>query len=53
MLGRRWLMAPLAQALYGKLFDWLVARINRTLHNASERKLVIGILDIFGARSAA
>ena len=39
----------LVKAMYGKLFDWLVIRINTTLgsgHQPSGRN--IGILDIFG-----
>ncbi len=36
-----------AKALYGKLFDWLIKKINQTLHKV-ESKLSIGLLDIFG-----
>ncbi len=37
----------LAKALYGKLFDWLIQRINISLCK-SKAKLSVGILDIFG-----
>lgn len=36
----------LAKALYDKMFNWLVQRINKSLVNQSD--LVIGVLDIYG-----
>jgi myosin heavy subunit len=36
----------LSRAIYDKLFDWIVNRINQTMNNKS--KNFIGILDIFG-----
>uniref|UniRef100_A0A9J8C4S8 Myosin IH n=1 Tax=Cyprinus carpio carpio TaxID=630221 RepID=A0A9J8C4S8_CYPCA len=39
----------LAKAIYGRAFTWLVNRINESLENKdSERKTVIGLLDIYG-----
>uniref|UniRef100_A0A671SEV2 Myosin IHa n=1 Tax=Sinocyclocheilus anshuiensis TaxID=1608454 RepID=A0A671SEV2_9TELE len=39
----------LAKAIYGRAFTWLVNRINESLENRdSERKTVIGLLDIYG-----
>jgi myosin-5 len=39
----------LSKALYGRLFDWIVARINESFTaSASQQKNFIGILDIFG-----
>ena len=39
----------LAKSIYARLFDWLVNKINKKLSNKSPgRKLVIGILDIYG-----
>jgi len=39
----------LCKALYGRLFDWIVARINESFtSSASQQKNFIGILDIFG-----
>ncbi|KYR02066.1 myosin IE [Tieghemostelium lacteum] len=37
----------LAKALYEKLFQWLVTKINTQI-NSAEKGLVIGILDIYG-----
>jgi myosin heavy subunit len=38
-----------AKAIYGKLFDWLVSRINDSIRPAEGSKLpFIGVLDIFG-----
>eukprot|EP01132_Coremiostelium_polycephalum_P006092 gene6092-7590_t len=37
----------LAKALYERLFQWLVAKINSQI-NSNEKGLVIGILDIYG-----
>ena len=37
------------QALYGKMFDWLVRRINKALKiSSAEQHHVIGVLDIYG-----
>ncbi|XP_077442171.1 unconventional myosin-Ih [Vanacampus margaritifer] len=39
----------LAKAVYGRTFNWLVSKINRSLANEdSSRKTVIGLLDIYG-----
>ena len=40
----------LARALYGKLFDWTIGRINDTMGGggAADGKRTIGMLDIFG-----
>eukprot|EP00002_Diphylleia_rotans_P018356 TRINITY_DN3556_c0_g6_i1.p1 TRINITY_DN3556_c0_g6~~TRINITY_DN3556_c0_g6_i1.p1 ORF type:complete len:1192 (-),score=267.72 TRINITY_DN3556_c0_g6_i1:190-3765(-) len=38
----------LAKFLYGRLFDWLVDRINRTTRREENKTGFIGILDIFG-----
>jgi myosin-5 len=39
----------LSKALYGRVFDWIVARINESFTtSASQQKNFIGILDIFG-----
>ncbi|CAH0489064.1 unnamed protein product [Peronospora farinosa] len=38
----------LARFLYGKLFDWLVSRINEIVENESRDIPFIGLLDIFG-----
>uniref|UniRef100_A0A8C3FEC9 non-specific serine/threonine protein kinase n=1 Tax=Chrysemys picta bellii TaxID=8478 RepID=A0A8C3FEC9_CHRPI len=37
----------MSKALYGRLFSWIVNRINTLLHNA-ESRMNVGILDIFG-----
>ena len=37
----------LAKALYGKLFDWLVVKINQTI-SRGEGAVHVGVLDIFG-----
>lgn len=38
----------LARYLYGKLFDWLVSRINEIVENEDRDVPFIGLLDIFG-----
>ena len=38
----------LSKALYSKLFDWLVRRINKSLLTVAETRAFIGVLDIFG-----
>eukprot|EP00761_Pharyngomonas_kirbyi_P013669 gb/GECH01013698.1/.p1 GENE.gb/GECH01013698.1/~~gb/GECH01013698.1/.p1 ORF type:complete len:952 (+),score=246.60 gb/GECH01013698.1/:1-2856(+) len=41
----------LAKGLYGRLFEWLVGRINATMHRsglATTEQTVIGVLDIYG-----
>jgi len=38
----------LAKALYARLFQWLVTRINSSIHKDAESDCFIGILDIFG-----
>ncbi|ROT43635.1 hypothetical protein SODALDRAFT_43707 [Sodiomyces alkalinus F11] len=38
----------LAKALYSNLFDWIVARINKSLKAKQATKNSIGILDIYG-----
>lgn len=37
----------LAKTIYGKLFDWIVYKINKKLMKSKD-KLTVGILDIFG-----
>jgi len=38
----------LAKAIYGKMFTWLVARVNKTLDTKNKRQYFIGVLDIAG-----
>uniref|UniRef100_H2YMX0 Myosin motor domain-containing protein n=1 Tax=Ciona savignyi TaxID=51511 RepID=H2YMX0_CIOSA len=39
----------LSKAIYGRMFDWLVSNLNRSLTNKDlMRKNVIGLLDIYG-----
>ncbi len=37
----------LAKAVYSQLFDWLVLRINRAIHDDTS-EYSIGVLDIYG-----
>jgi myosin-1 len=37
----------LAKTVYDRVFDWLVARVNKAMYKAADG-LVIGVLDIFG-----
>ncbi|XP_004644026.1 myosin-15 [Octodon degus] len=41
-------VGSLSKSIYGKLFQWLVARINRALDAKLSKQLFIGILDITG-----
>ena len=41
-------VAALAKAIYGKMFVWLVARVNKTLETKQKRQYFIGVLDIAG-----
>ncbi len=43
----------LAKAIYGRLFDLLVVRINKTLRHDEKQTSFIGVLDIFGFESFA
>jgi myosin V len=38
----------LTKHLYGRLFNWLIARINKSLCTIEDAKYTIGVLDIFG-----
>ncbi|GMI71781.1 myosin XI A [Hibiscus trionum] len=41
----------LAKIVYSKLFDWLVDKINDSIGQDPESKLLIGVLDIYGFES--
>mmetsp|Transcript_36306 Transcript_36306/g.58686 ORF Transcript_36306/g.58686 Transcript_36306/m.58686 type:complete len:1509 (-) Transcript_36306:778-5304(-) len=41
----------LAKGLYGRLFEWLVQRINKSIRNDAKTANFIGVLDIFGFES--
>ena len=38
----------LVKSLYSRMFDWLVARVNKTLDVKAKRQYFIGVLDIAG-----
>jgi len=38
----------LSKAIYDRLFDWIVARINKSMATNSAEKLLLGVLDIYG-----
>ncbi|KAJ2712405.1 class II myosin [Coemansia spiralis] len=38
----------LAKAIYDRLFDWIVMRVNQAMQARAEAKYVIGVLDIYG-----
>ena len=52
--GRAWHEADtsgldaLAKAIYSKLFDWLVQKINTSIGQDEKSELKIGVLDIYG-----
>eukprot|EP00004_Rigifila_ramosa_P020020 TRINITY_DN516_c0_g1_i1.p1 TRINITY_DN516_c0_g1~~TRINITY_DN516_c0_g1_i1.p1 ORF type:complete len:1655 (-),score=479.04 TRINITY_DN516_c0_g1_i1:157-4674(-) len=37
-----------AKTLYGRMFDWIVVRINDSISKPEKKKFFIGVLDIFG-----
>ncbi|KAH6770255.1 myosin XI B, partial [Perilla frutescens var. hirtella] len=41
----------LAKIVYSRLFDWLVDKINNSIGQDSDSKLLIGVLDIYGFES--
>lgn len=41
----------LVKQIYGKMFDWIVARVNDSIRNDSVTASFIGVLDIFGFES--
>merc|ERR1719228_1471960 len=38
----------LSKSLYARMFNWLVARVNKTLETKTKRQFFIGVLDIAG-----
>ncbi|KAJ1772233.1 class II myosin [Coemansia sp. RSA 1813] len=38
----------LAKAMYDRLFDWIVMRVNKAMQARSESSFIIGVLDIYG-----
>ncbi|KAK3748926.1 hypothetical protein RRG08_019460, partial [Elysia crispata] len=38
----------LVKGIYSRLFDWIVAQINKALHSSSKSHKFIGVLDIYG-----
>ena len=41
-------VAALAKAIYVRMFNWLVARVNKTLDTKNKKQYFIGVLDIAG-----
>nr|GMC73655.1 myosin-6-like isoform X1 [Ipomoea batatas] len=41
----------LAKTVYSKLFDWLVEKINNSIGQDPDSRLLIGVLDIYGFES--
>ncbi|CAL8237090.1 unnamed protein product, partial [Boreogadus saida] len=41
-------IGALSKSVYEKMFNWMVVRINQTLHNNRPRQYFIGVLDIAG-----
>ena len=41
-------VSALAKALYARMFQWLVAKVNQTLDTKNKRQYFIGVLDIAG-----
>ena len=42
------LIDSLARALYDKLFDWIIMKINASIEPSSPPTIFLGLLDIFG-----
>ncbi|KAJ2232557.1 class II myosin [Coemansia sp. RSA 485] len=38
----------LAKAIYDRLFDWIVVRVNQAMQARAESSFIIGVLDIYG-----
>ncbi|KAJ2671677.1 class II myosin [Coemansia sp. RSA 1085] len=38
----------LAKAIYDRLFDWIVMRVNQAMQQRSQSQYIIGVLDIYG-----
>ena len=38
----------LAKAIFDKLFDWIVERVNKAMQTNTSKKLLLGVLDIYG-----
>ena len=41
-------IGALAKAMYARMFDWLVVKVNLTLDTKQKRSFFIGVLDIAG-----
>jgi len=41
-------VGALAKAIYVRMFNWLVARVNKTLDTKNKKQYYIGVLDIAG-----